>query len=118
MDQNSERLFMSAVTIAEVEEGIAKTERQGAGRKATLLAEWLETILHIYSDRIIAFDVQMARIAGRLSDLAHGRGHAPGFADLAIAATARRRGYVVLTRNMRHFTSIGVAAHDPFAALP
>ncbi len=57
-------------------------------------------------------------VYGRLADHARGQGHDPGFADLAIAATALTLGYVVLTRNMRHFTPLGVPAHDPFEKLP
>ena len=36
---------LRVITIAEIEEGIAKARRQGAFRKADRLAEWLETIL-------------------------------------------------------------------------
>jgi hypothetical protein len=117
MERNSDHLFLSAVTIAEVEDGIAKAGREGAHRKAMELAAWLETMLHLYSARILAFDVRAARLAGQLSDLARSRGHAPGFADLVIAATAQSRGYVVLTRNVRHFAIVDVPAHDPFASL-
>jgi predicted nucleic acid-binding protein len=78
-----------------------------------LLKAWFETVLHLYSDRLLAFDLEAARVAGRVSDLARGRGLSPGFADLAIAATARRRGMVVLTRNLRHFDSLDVPAVDP-----
>ena len=118
MERNSDRLFLSAVTIAEVEDGIAKARREGAHQKATRFAEWLETLLHLYSARILVLDVRVARLVGQLSDVARGRGHAPGFADLVIAATARSRGYLVLTRNLRHFTIVDVPAHDPFAGLP
>ena len=118
MGSNSARLFLSVVTIAEIEDGIAKLEREGARRKAARLGEWLETLLHLYSARVLALDIAAARALGRLSDTARGQGHAPGFADLAIAATARSRGYTVLTRKLRHFEAIGVAARDPFAALP
>ncbi len=78
-----------------------------------MLKAWFETVLHLYSDRLLAFDLEAARVAGRVSDLARGRGLSPGFADLAIAATARRRGMVVLTRNLRHFDSLDVPAVDP-----
>ena len=118
MDNNSARLFLSVVTIAEIEDGIAKLEREGARRNAGRLGAWLETLLHLYSARVLALDIAAARALGRLSDTARGQGHAPGFADLAIAATARSRGFTVLTRNLRHFEAIGVAACDPFAALP
>jgi toxin FitB len=53
-----------------------------------------------------------------LADQARGSGHAPGFADIVIAATARSRGYTVLTRNVRHFRALDVLVHDPFESLP
>lgn len=118
MDRNSDRLFLSVVTVAEIQDGIAKTGRTGAHRKAARLAEWLETLLHLYSARILPLDIAVARVAGALSDLARGRGHDAGFADLAIAATARHHGCLVLTRNLRHFQVIGVPAHNPFPSLP
>jgi predicted nucleic acid-binding protein len=118
MEQNSDRLFLSVVTIAEIESGIAKAGREGALRRAARLAEWLETVLHIYAARVLTLDIPAARLAGRLSDLARSRGQNPGFADLAIAATAQSRGFVVLTRNVRHFAAVNVLAHNPFAGLP
>jgi predicted nucleic acid-binding protein len=118
MDRNSERLFISTITVAEIEDGIAKARREGARRKASALASWLETIVHLYNDRIIAFDIAAARIAGRLSDRARGKGHSPGFPDLAIAATAMAHQLTVLTRNLRHFGPLGVPARDPFNELP
>jgi predicted nucleic acid-binding protein len=113
MERNTDRLYLSAVTVMEIEDGIAKAERMGALQKAALLEAWFETLMHLYSDRIIAFDLEAARVAGRLSDLARGRGLSPGAADIAIAATARRHGMVVLTRNLRRFASIDVRAVDP-----
>ena len=48
------------------------------------------------------------------SDLARGRGHAPGFADIAIAATARRHDLTILSRNARHFEPMDAIIIDPF----
>jgi len=118
MERNSERLYLSAITVAEVEDGIAKARRQGAARKADRLAEWLETVVHLYGARILPLDIAVARVLGHLSDRAREAGHAPGLADLAIAATAASRGYTVLTRNMRHFRALVIPAHDPFESLP
>lgn len=118
MDAHSSALFLSAVSIAEIEDGIAKLRREGARRKAGSLAAWLETLLHLYSDRVLAFDVDTARIAGALSDKARGQGLAPGFADIVIAATAVNRGLTLLTRNTKDFVRLGVAMHDPFVSLP
>ena len=40
-------LFLSVVTLAEIEDGIAKLMREGATRKIADLASWLETALHL-----------------------------------------------------------------------
>jgi prevent-host-death family protein len=118
MDRNSECLFLSVVTIAEIEDGIAKTRREGASRRADRLDEWLKTVLHLHSARVLVLDVTVARLAGRLADHARGSGRYPELADLTIAATAQLCGYTVLTRNVRHFRVLGVTVHDPFESLP
>jgi len=118
MDAHSDELFLSAITIAEIADGIAKARREGASRKAADLCAWLQTVLHLYGDRVLPFDGPTAEIAGALSDLARGRGHAPGFADVAIAATARRHELIILTRNTHHFAPMDAAVVDPFQALP
>jgi predicted nucleic acid-binding protein len=109
---------MSAVTVAEIEDGIAKLRREGATRRNADLTAWLDTVLHLYADRILAFDAATARIAGALSDRARGLGHAPGLADIIIAATAQHRGLTILSRNLRHLEPLGVTAVDPFVRLP
>jgi toxin FitB len=118
MDRNSGRLYVSVITIAEIEDGIAKSRREGATRKSVLLAEWLDALVHLYSARILSFDLPTARVAGTLSDKARGRGHPPGFADVAIGAIARHHELIVLTSNVEDFAALGVAAHDPLAELP
>ena len=118
MDQQSTQLYVSTITVAEIEDGIAKSRREKARRKASDLAEWLETLLHLYGDRVLPFDLAAARIAGALSDVARSRGSAPGFADIAIAATAYCRGLTLLTRNTRHFAPLGLSTVNPFERLP
>ena len=118
MDTRSRELFLSAVTVAEISGGIAKLKRSGSASRATGLGEWLELVLHLYGERILPFDVPAARLAGELVDGERAAGRAPGFADIAIAATAASRGLTILTRNLRHFAPLGVRALDPFDALP
>jgi predicted nucleic acid-binding protein len=118
MDVQSSSLFLSVVTLAEIEDGIAKLRREKATRKSRELARWLDAMLHLYGDRVLAFDTAAARIAGELSDRARGQGHAPGFADIIIAATARHHALTVLSRNVRHFKPLGVPVLDPFSELP
>lgn len=118
MDTNSPALFLSAITIAEIADGIAKARRKGATRKASGLSAWLRALLHLYGDRVLSFDTPTAEIAGALTDLARGRGHSPGFADIAIAATARRHRLTILSHNARDFADVDVAVIDPYRGLP
>jgi len=118
MDAHTSRLYISVITVAEIESGIAKARREGATRKAASLAEWLEAMVMLYDERILPLDRPVARLAGMLSDRARGAGRAPGLADIAIAATAKARGMTVLTRNVRHFAALDVPVVDPFRALP
>ncbi len=118
MHAHSADLSLSTVTITEIEDGITKARRDGATRKARDLTAWLETVLHLYTARILPFDLATARLAGNLSDRARSLGHAPGFADIIIAATAQHHGLIILTRNLRHFAPLGVPTHDPFLRLP
>jgi predicted nucleic acid-binding protein len=101
-------LFLSVVTIGEVEKGTAAvTPRDPAF--AQRLAGWLDQVLRSFADRILPVDVATARRWGRLA-AAHG--HAG--ADLLIAATVLEHGLGVVTRNLRHFVGTGVALVDPF----
>jgi predicted nucleic acid-binding protein len=118
MDSRSNDLFLSAISVAEIADGIAKVERQGAKRKAADLSAWLKTLLHLYGDRVLAFDSATAQIAGALSDLARSRGHLPGLADVIIAATARQHDLIILSRNERHFAPMDAALIDPLQQLP
>jgi len=118
MDEHSNALYLSVVTVAEIEDGIAKARREGVRRKAADLTAWLETLLHLYGDRVLAFDTIAARLAGRLADLARSKGLAPGFADIVIGATARAHKLIILTRNTRHFAPLGFLTVNPFQYLP
>ncbi len=118
MERNSDSLYLSVITVAEVEDGIARSRRIGADAKAKRLTDWLDTVLHLYGERILPIDMPTARQIGVLADIARSKGHDPGLADLAIAATASVHHYRILTRNLRHFAPLGITAHDPFAGLP
>lgn len=114
LDQRTDALFLSVITVTEIEAGIAKAAREGATRKADALRAWWDTVTHLYGHRIIPVDHAVARMAGILTDHVRGLGHAPGLADITIAATARSHGLTLLTRNLRHFAPFGIAVLDPF----
>lgn len=112
----SNRLYLSAITIAEIEAGIARSVRIGATTKAENLRRWLSAIEHFYAGRILPFGIEEGRHAGLMLDRA--RAHDPGFEDIAIAATAAAHGLTVLTANERHFEPLGVPLANPLKQLP
>jgi len=118
MDRHAGILYLSTITVAEIEAGIAKARRQGAGARARSFARWLDQLLHIYGERVLPLDIPTARTAGNLSEFMRSKGVAPGFGDVVIAATAQHHSLTVLTRNLRHFTPMMVPALDPFVTLP
>ena len=118
MDAHSDVLFLSTITVAEIRHGIARLERTGATARAARLGDWLNLMLHLYGDRVIPFDMEAANVAGPLMDRARATGRSPGFADLAIAATAGSRNLTVLTRHLRHFVPLDIRAVNPFDAFP
>ncbi len=106
--QRTQDLYLSVVSIGEVERGIARQQRLNPGF-AHALSAWLDGVLALYGDRVLPVDLASARRWGRLSDaLGHNN------PDLLIAATALEHGLTVATRNVRHFAPTGVAVIDPF----
>jgi predicted nucleic acid-binding protein len=116
MRLNSSRLYLSVISVAEIEAGIARAARIKATRKAEKLRHWLSAMEHFYAGRILAFGIDEARQAGMILDRA--RAHDPGFEDIAIAATAAVHGLTVLTANERHFEPLGVPHANPLKHLP
>jgi predicted nucleic acid-binding protein len=106
--QRTADLFLSVISIGEIERGIARQRASDPGF-ADALAAWLDRVLTLYGERIIAFDLPTARRWGALS-AALGNDSA----DLMIAATALEHGLAVVTRNVSDFAPTGVAVLDPF----
>ena len=102
-------LYLSVVTVGEIERGIAQQQRRDPPF-AHELALWLDRVLAWYGDRILPIDTATARRWGQLSAALGHDG-----ADLLIAATALEHGLTVVTRNARHFEPAGVPALNPFA---
>lgn len=110
--QRTADLFFSVVTIGEIERGIAR-QRATDPVFAAALAAWLDRVLALYGERILPFDLQVARRWGQLS-AALGNDSA----DLMISATALEHGLTVVTRNVSDFAPTGVATLNPFGSRP
>ncbi len=107
------QLFLSVVSIHEIEKGIALLDHKGATAKAASLKAWLSGLVSTYDDKIIGFDARAAAIGGRLEAKALAAGHDPGMADAVIAGIAAAHELVVVTRNTKHFLPFGIAVLSP-----
>jgi predicted nucleic acid-binding protein len=110
---HGESLFLSVITLAEIQAGIAQLERKGASRRAADLAHWFDAIVELYESRILPLTIVVALETGRLLDRAIGSGVDAGFEDAAIAATASVHDLTVVTGNSRHFEVFGVPFVTP-----
>ena len=105
---NSLDVYISVVTIGEVERGITQQRRNNPAF-AEDLQRWLDTILQRYQQRILPLSISIAQRWGRLSaELGHNS------ADLMIAATALEHNLIVATRNTRHFEPTQVGLINPY----
>lgn len=107
------RLFLSVVSIHEIEKGIALLDHKGATAKAASLKAWLNGLTSTYDDKIIGFDAQAAAFGGRLEARALAAGFDPGMADAVIAGIAAVHELTIVTRNTKHFLPFGVAVASP-----
>jgi toxin FitB len=102
-----DRLFLSVITLGEIERGIA----QQADRDPTFAADlraWLDRTILLFADRILPFDAAAARIWGGLSARIGNAG-----ADLQIAATALSHDATVVSGD-RAFSATGARVESPF----
>ncbi len=103
------RLFLSVITVLELETGVLLVERRDSGQGAVLRA-WLNSqVLPVFAGRVLPIDTAVAQRCARL--------HAPdrrANRDALIAATALVHGMTVVTRNVADFELTGVSIVDPW----
>jgi predicted nucleic acid-binding protein len=102
-------LFLSVITLLELEMGVLLIERRDPAQGAILRA-WLDgQVLPAFTGRILAIDTAVARRCARL--------HVPdprSDRDALIAATALVHGLTVVTRNVADFEPMDVELLNPW----
>lgn len=106
-DKPEDSLFLSVITLGEIERGIAQQALRDPSFAQDLRA-WLDRTTQLFADRILPFDAAAARIWGQLSARIGNAG-----ADLQIAATALARDATVITGD-RAFLATGARVQSPF----
>ncbi|MDY7577548.1 type II toxin-antitoxin system VapC family toxin [Herbaspirillum sp. RTI4] len=108
---NAADLYVSVITIQELEIGVLLLERRDAVQGA-IFRSWLNThVLPTFCNRILPVDTAVAQRSAQL--------HVPDprpVRDGLIAATALVHGMTVVTRNVADFAPGGVATFNPWLA--
>ena len=103
-------LFMSVITLQELEIGVRLAERRDVAQ-GTILRAWLdEHVLPAFADRLLAVDKAVALQSAAL--------HVPAprpIRDGLIAATALVHGMTVVTRNVADFAPTGAPVLNPWS---
>ena len=102
-------LFLSAITVLELELGVLLIERRDAAQ-GNVLRAWLDqSVLPAFEGRILPVDVEVARRCARM--------HVPdrrSERDALIAATALVHGMTMVTRNVPDFSGLDLPLLDPW----
>ena len=104
-------LYLSAITILELELGVLQVTRRDS-KQGAMLRTWLDgAVLPAFHQRILPIDAVIAQRCARL--------HVPdprSERDALLAATALVHGLTVVTRNVSDFEATGVAILNPWQA--
>lgn len=98
--QLEESLFLSALTVGEIQKGISLLP---TSKRQKELDKWLESVIYRYDSRILPLDTKTLRQWGRLTGELEKIGRVLPFLDSLIAATALAHRLVLVTRNEKDF---------------
>lgn len=102
------QLYLSAVTLGEIQAGVELTREQDPG-KAEEIEAWLALVAGAYN--VLPMDAATFRAWARLMH----RKSETLYEDAMIAATAKVHGLTVATRNVSDFNALGLDVFNPFA---
>ena len=100
--QEEAQLFVSQLSLAELERGVIKLQAQDAAR-ARRLGQWLSRLEQRFADRSLALDRSVMRVWSQCCAQADLAGQRLATLDALLMATAQCHGLTVVTRNVRDF---------------
>lgn len=110
--QEESTLYLSALTIGELEKGIVKLP---ASARKTRLATWVRRDLTVrFSGRVLPIDARIASHWGAITGESERRGLPLPVVDSLIAATALVNDLQIVTRNTEDFARCGVVCINPW----
>ncbi len=111
-DTEEARLFISVLSLGEIQKGIAKLED---GRRKNTFQHWLEHDLTLrFQGRILPIDTDTALEWGLLSAASERKGRPTPVIDGLLAVTAISRNLAVVTRNDKDFASYPAKTLNPW----
>lgn len=110
-DKQSSELFVSVISIGEIERGIFMQMPKNP-EFSLLLESWLAQILSLYGENILPITTHIAKRWGKLSTERGNDG-----ADIFIAATALEYNLTIISRNERHFAHTGARCVNPWESI-
>jgi len=102
--QTEESLFISILTIGEIEKGIASLP---VSKRRSNLSLWLESLIHRFDKRIVLLDLEVLRRWGTLCGALEVKGRVLPVMDSLMAATSLTHNLTVVTRNVDDFAATG-----------
>lgn len=110
--QNEESLFLSCITVGEIQKGIAKLP---ASEKRDTLQNWLDTdLLERFGQRIVGIDTNIARRWGEIQATAEKAGLKMPVIDSLIASIGLVHDMTIVTRNVQDMQASGVQLFNPW----
>lgn len=111
--QDEHRLFLSILTLAEIDKGIHKLAEDDPARPRHRIA--LAMLEDRFAGRVLPVSDDIARRWGRLSgSMLRASGAAPSVIDTMLAATALEHDLHLVTRNVRDLSGSGASVFNPW----
>ena len=112
LELNEENLYLSVITIGEIQAGIEKLAKS---KKKEQLSHWLENdLLHRFKNKIVTIDTKIMLQWGVINSKLKSIGKPLPIIDSLIGATAQSKNFTLLTRNEKDFKNLDIEIINPF----